>query len=290
MQSVLVIGSRGMVGHMLCKVLARHGFQIVSTSRDGNDATFPLNIADPRKGFEQIAKEASAFQFIVNAAAVLAQDIKTQSSESVSQAIEVNSLFPWQLAEFASGLKSRLIHISTDGVFPPSAGECDENSKTGANDLYGCSKLLGEPRADHVLNLRCSIIGPSPFRGAGLMEWLLKQEANAQIQGFGNHYWNGVSSLQLANLCAALMSANNFEQAREEGGVHHFCPNQDTTKFELLSLLSDNFRPDVKVTNTEAAVPCHRVLRTCFKTLPALAGIDRPMTDLIQELRRFLEK
>ena len=59
-------------------------------------------------------------------------------------AIEVNSLFPHQVADQCSAAGVRLIHISTDCVFAGTRGHYSEDATPDASDLYGRSKLLGE--------------------------------------------------------------------------------------------------------------------------------------------------
>ena len=73
--------------------------------------------------------------------------IVKQSDEAgdAARMIEVNSLFPHRLARVCEGRGVRLIHVSTDCVFSGRRGGYDESELPDPADLYGRSKLAGEP-------------------------------------------------------------------------------------------------------------------------------------------------
>ena len=197
----------------------------------------------------------------------------------------VNSLFPHNLAMLAREHGTRVIHISTDGVFASNAGICLEDTPCNCDDLYGQSKRLGETVASNFLNIRCSIIGLDPANKKGLLEWLKSRPAGSEVRGFQNHLWNGVTTLQFAQLCLALIVDGVFDAVRNESSTHHFCPNRPVSKFELLTFLKSAFGVPVKIKPvSQGDQPVNRILSTRFNTIKGFYPHNRPMETAIMEL------
>src|SRR5213076_2163354 len=106
---------------------------------------------------------------------------------------------------------ARVLHISTDGVFAGAAGACAEDAPHDCPDVYGKTKSLGEVTAREVLTLRCSIVGPDPSARRGLLEWFLGLPDGMEVTGYTDSLWNGVTSLQLANLCQRIIQQDAFQ-------------------------------------------------------------------------------
>src|SRR5690606_33217851 len=88
--------------------------------------------------------------------------------------IEINSLWPHQLADMCLGSGSKLIHFSTDCVYSgKKKGGYLEADTPDSTDIYGRSKLLGELSYGHCLTLRTSIIGHELKRHSSLIDWFL---------------------------------------------------------------------------------------------------------------------
>ena len=182
-------------------------------------------------------------------------------------------MFPHELIKLGNELGIRIIHISTDGVFSKSAGLCLEDSLQACEDIYGKTKSIGEGISQQLLNIRCSIIGPSPFKRNGLIEWFLKLPKGAEINGYTDHVWNGATTLQLANLCYFIITKDYFNLIRNEAPVHHFCPNHQISKFELLQLFITQLRPDIRVMPVNSPDgPLSRVLETRYLQIKKLFG------------------
>ena len=186
---------------------------------------------------------------------------------------------------------SRVIHISTDGVFGKNSGLCKENSSCDVHDLYGKTKSLGEVTAPNFLNIRTSIIGPNPIRKTGLLEWFLSQPKDGEVYGFTNQKWNGVTTLQFAELCKNLIFDNYFDTVYAESSIHHFCPNEGISKYELLKLFKLFFRSDLTVIpqeNINNAVS--RNLGTNYQCISDKFGKNNSMQNSIKELALLIEK
>jgi dTDP-4-dehydrorhamnose reductase len=232
--------------------------------------------------------QGSPFRYLINCIGVLAERVASDRPESVRSALLVNALFPHLLAEAAVESGAAVLHVSSDAVFALNSGACLEDTPTSCTDPYGQTKALGEVDSPAVLNIRCSLIGPDASGQKGLLEWLRRQPRNAEIPGYTDHQWNGVTSLQFARLCEKLIHGGGFENVRREAGTHHFCPNRATTKYELLLFLRDAFRPDLTITPAKGpGQPVRRLLSTRRQGLARIFGTGIPMQSAVSELVAF---
>jgi len=286
MKRVIILGGAGMLGQMVLKVFSRSK-EIAAkyTSRERKSGPFYFDVEEGLGGLREIIEGEGPFDYIINCIGVLSSGIDQQNPQTVTRAILVNSLFPRELLTLAQNIGTRVIHISTDGVFGRNAGICLENRKLDPDDVYGKTKSLGEVIAPNFLTLRCSIIGPDAEKRRGLLEWFLNQPKGAEVNGYTDHLWNGVTTLQFANLCLKLVVSGSFDAVRNEGPIHHFCPNGSLSKYELLVLFKNAFRSDIRINPVMSEEgPLCRILDTRYKRLKDMFGYARPMKGAINEL------
>jgi dTDP-4-dehydrorhamnose reductase len=183
--------------------------------------------------------------------------IHDDNAIEVERAIRINALFPHRLAKWTDR-RSRVIQIATDCVYSGSKGSYAETDVHDALDVYGKSKSIGEVYAAHVHHLRCSIIGPEMKSPKSLLEWFLGQPANASVNGFINHRWNGITTLHFAKLCGGII-----EHDLALPHLQHVIPGGDLSKCEMLEQFSDGFgRKDVAIAPVAAATVIDRTLTT----------------------------
>lgn len=286
MVKVLILGGSGMLGQMMDRVLSRSELLTVKQTRRRHESdAFYFDVEEGIHGLRQILEYHGLFDYIINCIGVLRTSMDEQDSKSVHRAIIINSLFPHDLATLTQETGARVIHVSTDGVFSVRAGICHEDTPVDCGDVYGKTKSLGEVMAPNFLILRSSLIGPDPLEKKGLLEWFLSQPPGAQVSGYTDHQWNGVTTLQFVQLCRALIVEGHFEAVRREAHLHHFCPNRAVSKYELLQLFRYAFKTEVTVEPVASReTPVRRVLDTRHKTVKQLFGYGRPMQQAIEEL------
>ena len=275
-----------MLGQMVERLLSKSdGIAVEHTCRGQESTPFYFNVEDGLDGLRQIIERYGKFDYFINCIGILNSKIDEKDSKSVRCAILVNALFPHELAVLAQETGTRIIHISTDGVFAKNAGVCLEDSPRNCDDVYGKTKSLGEVIAPGFLNLRCSIIGLNSFKKQGLFEWFHNQPPGTEVYGYTDHLWNGVTTLQFARLCRELILQDFFDVVSDEAPVHHFCPNQAVSKYELLQLFKAAFRPDITVKPvTDQGKPTSRILDTRYNSLRDLFDYGQPMQHAINEL------
>src|SRR5579871_5381830 len=199
------------------------------------------------------------YDYIVNCIGILKPAVEEHDASSMTRAIRVNALFPHALAEVAR--ESRIIHLSTDGVFSGNLTRPYlETDPADCVDAYGKTKALGECPATNVVNIRCSIIGRDARFGKGLVEWVLRAREGEELSGYEDHVWNGVTTRQFGELCRRMIETDAFDGIRQESSVHHFCPNPAITKYELLCEIAKSAERKVTIRRTRSGAPVTRVL------------------------------
>jgi dTDP-4-dehydrorhamnose reductase len=275
-----------MLGHAMVRHLRASGAaKVVWTERRGEGGGIPFDALGGPAELARLFAEHGPFRWIINCLAVLQTLINEADPDSVRVAETVNGRFPRWLAEAAALAGARVVHVSTDAVFPPHAGRCAEGTPPEPANVYARSKLHGEVVAGCVLNLRCSLVGPDPRRGRGLVEWLCSRPPGATVPGFTDHLWVGCTTTQGAVLCRQLVAEEGlFEAAVAEGPTHHFCPCAPLSKYELLLGLVTALGLDLKVRPVASGRPVTRQLDTDYRVLQAVLPKYAPIGPALVEL------
>lgn len=281
---VVVLGASGMLGSMVLDWLERDPtLEVAATVRSAAMARTlgdrarraSLTVLDATRPEELVAAVRGA-RWVVNAIGITKPYVRDDDPREVERAVRVNALFPHALAAAAASEGARVLQIATDCVFSGREGGYAEGAGQDPLDVYGKSKSLGEVRAPGVHHLRCSIVGPEPRTQVFLVEWLRRQPHGATVPGFTDHLWNGVTTLQFARLCHAIIRDD-----RELPPMLHVVPTGAVTKRELLESIAAAYgRSDLTVRPVESARPVDRTLATVDpgrnQALWAAAGYPEP--------------
>lgn len=263
MARILLFGETGMLGHTVGKTLRNEGHDIFGTrrSKGGGSRNVGGLVFDALSGsVEELISDIGPVDAIINAIGVIKPYINEDDPESVSNAIQVNSLFPLELCHIANSLGVRVIQIATDCVFSGDRGKYLEDDDHDAIDVYGKTKSLGECQSGQFLNLRCSIIGPELGRSSSFLEWVLGQPKNAQLNGYTNHLWNGVTTQAFSKVVSGLIASDMTLK-----GVYHLVPADQVTKLDLVKYVAQQAgRTDISVVPTRASAGVNRTLETGF--------------------------
>lgn len=256
MAKVLVLGSNGMLGSMVVRVLRESGHEVVSTDRDGSVHNLKFDVGSD--SVVSLLRSVSGLSYVVNAIGIIKPRINEVSATSRQTAIHVNGLFPYELAAAAEEVGAHVLQIATDCVYSGAKGKYAETDLHDPSDVYGKSKSLGEVPSDSVLHLRASIIGPEIGRQTSLWEWVRSQPTGAKINGFTNHRWNGVTTYHFGRVCAGLIDTGS-----RASGVRHLVPSDIVTKAELVrDIAVASQRKDIMVEDVEAKDEIDRTLST----------------------------
>ena len=236
MKKILVLGSGGMLGHIVCNYLeSLDKYEVLNSSHSKrlNDRSYKLDVTDKHALKDYILTEKP--DVLVNCVGVLIKGAK----DNPENAIYINSYLPHYLNKLLDSFGGKLVHISTDCVFNGSKGPYSESDICDALDIYGKSKALGEVRMNNAVVLRTSIIGPEiKSNGEGLFHWFMGK--SGIIGGYVDAFWGGVTTLELAKVILHVIDSN-IE------GLIHVTNGKPISKYELLS----NFKEIWRVSDME---------------------------------------
>ena len=169
----LVLGHKGMLGHMVSKLLIYKGVEVI-TLKDRWDEL----------GFKSTIKDFDG-EYIINCIGAIHQRTKQ---------FDIN----WELPQWLDeNVNCKIIHPGTD---------CEMD-----NDNYGLSKKKASDfilkHGQNTKILKASIIGPELNSNFSLLEWFLSQEK--EVFGYTKAIWNGVTTYEWAKQCLELI--NNWD-------------------------------------------------------------------------------
>lgn len=299
---VLVIGGTGMLGSALVSVLGRNAaIELYATLRVPWVGRPPGNVKRwiPFQAGEEfpLGLELGPGDWIVNAAGLIRHRMREDTPAQAAEAIRVNSLLPYELAEVCHKTGASMVHVTTDCVFSGTVtgrsalNRYEERHPHDARSLYGRTKSMGEVMGwKRVFNIRCSIVGPEPCgRNVSLMEWFLSQPGDSTVAGHSDHFWNGVTTLALSKVIEGLILYDDLDLP----SLHHLVPKSFVSKADLLGLLKEHFNHRTQIQpRTTGGVD--RTLGTFQRELNnrlwAVAGYDVPPTieEMVAELARWV--
>lgn len=173
--------------------------------------------------------------FVINCIGIIKQ-LKESKNKIVS--IEVNSLWPHQLAEICENHKAQMIHFSTDCVFSGLKGNYFETDLADSRDIYGLSKYMGEVDYPHTLTLRTSIIGHELDTNVSLVDWFLSQ--SLECKGFTKAVYSGFPTIEVARFLNEYVF-NDFAS-----GIYQFS-SEPINKYELLKLIAETYHKSITI-------------------------------------------
>lgn len=288
-----------MLGSMLADVLSRDAALAVSaTVREQglleklrkklpmvDWRLFDASIQDCRSALEVIDEH----EWVINAIGITKPLLHDNNAFEVERGIWINSVLPYLIGARAATVGAQVLQIATDCVYSGRRGRYAETDPHDALDVYGKTKSLGESAQVNVHHLRCSIIGPETKDYKFLLEWFRHQPYGAQVNGYVNHFWNGVTTLHFARICLGVMKSGI-----RIPDLLHIVPRGMLTKAELLNEFAKAYnRQDAQIVPVEADKLIDRTLATnnwdANRLLWEAAGYKSMPTipEMVAELSQF---
>ena len=251
MKNVLVLGVSGMLGSMVFDYLSKNSdLNVYGTVRNPKykvDKVFLFDATDISQ-LETPQFLDLKIDYIINCIGITKPFSKDDDPAGVKRAIAINAKFPWELADHIKKYNIKVLQIATDCVYSGKKGSYLEDDSHDPLDVYGKSKSLGEVFDGSALLIRCSIIGPEPKEQKSfLYEWFLGQKTGDTIGGYEHHKWNGVTTLQFAQLCEKIILLDKFDELIQESPIQHFIQNSTVNKFELMHIFNDLFNKNLQI-------------------------------------------
>ncbi len=267
MKKVLILGGTGMFGHALFVQLSlQDSLNVYATVRSpkGLSRWFSQDLL--KKIFADV--DANNFEFVTNIIASIQPDIVINCIGLVSKfciandllsIISINSLLSHRISLLCKGTGSRMIHISTDGVFDGKKGMYTESDEVNISDIYGMSKFLGEVDFPNCVTLRTSIIGHELRRKSGLVEWFLAQ--NSKVRGYTKAIYSGLPTIELAYIISDYILPNE-----NISGLYHVSADP-ISKYDLLCLIADRYEKKIEIEPSDEVVIDRSLNPSAFRAL-----------------------
>ncbi len=294
MVNILVLGISGMLGSMVFDYLSKNmNFNVSGTVRNAKYQKERIFLFDANHISQLEDKKILNLniEYVINCIGITKPFSKDNDPIGVVRGIRINADFPWELAKFAKNHNAKVIQIGTDCVFSGKKGQYNENDKHDPLDVYGKSKSLGEVFDGTTLIIRGSIIGPELKKEVTfLLEWFLNQKKGDTISGWEHHLWNGITTLQFAQICEKIIESNNFDKLIDISSVHHFLPNEIVNKYELMNIFNDVFDKKLKINRINK--PDEKVDRTLSSNFDELSKLfdKSDIKTALTELSDYIEK
>jgi dTDP-4-dehydrorhamnose reductase len=183
--NILILGHKGMLGHMLLKYLT--------------DQKYTVQTVNHRFPSEEFKTEILNFKgdYIINAVGAIPQKTNLFS---------INYELPIWLDRYSN---TKIIHAGTD---------CEID-----NDEYGISKKIAsdyiKKSSINTKIIKTSIIGPELNSKSSLLEWFLNNEN--EVKGYTKAMWSGITTLEWAKQCLNLI--NNWDKYKIENIIESTC-------------------------------------------------------------------
>jgi dTDP-4-dehydrorhamnose reductase len=230
MKKILVIGIKGMAGHVIFNSLPKLGnYEVYGVARNvpSTDRIFNLDVSNTVELKKIIDLD---FDVVINCIGILNKD----AEDNPHKAIWFNSYFPHLLESYTKNTKTKVISISTDCVFSGKKGNYTETDFRDGEGFYATSKAMGELTNDKDLTIRTSIIGPELNKeGIGLFHWFMQQ--NDLVSGYSHAFWSGITTVELAKVIHQTIQ-------QEIKGLLIVAGSPKIDKYSLLKLFNSIFR------------------------------------------------
>ncbi len=228
---LLVLGSDGMVGHVVSLFLKERGHSATELPNSG------INIRNVYS-LESIIREG-AFGAVINCTAVINNDAEADKAEAVL----INTLLPHLLERITQGTETVIVHRSTDCIFSGKKGKYSLEDIPDAKSFYGRSKALGELLNSKDITIRTSLIGPEmDINGKGLFNWFYNQKGD--VPGYANAIWSGITTIEYAK-------AVEWFLRNKKHGLFQLVPRNAISKYDLLNIFEKYYPGERKINRIE---------------------------------------
>ncbi|AZL89322.1 dTDP-4-dehydrorhamnose reductase [Megavirus baoshan] len=263
---IIIFGPNGMLGNYMLNYF-KNKHDVVSIDRKIIDAMNVdlLKLTNTLSNYRTSKDDV----LVINCVGVIPQRNDINESRTF---IKVNTLFPHMLSYCCDLLGFKMIHISTDCVYNGDKGNYSENDCHNETNIYGVSKSLGEPTNCCVM--RTSIIGQEIYNKKSLLEWVISQN-NKTVYGFINHFWNGVTCLQLAKIIEHMIDNNIFWN-----GVRHIHSPDIVNKYQLIEYISETYNLSIDLQEKKTDI-INKTLKSIYPSFIEIPPIKKQIEDLL---------
>jgi dTDP-4-dehydrorhamnose reductase len=267
---ILLTGASGLLGHAYARAAIRRGHSVTALYNqnppiaDGLSRSIQLDATQP-EALTQLCLEMWP-DVIVNCAAVSSPS-SVEADPKLAE--KVNVALPRLLAQLATHLGARLLHVSTDMVFDGlSEAAYRSTDMPCPTSLYGQTKLMAErevlehnPEDPVVLRIPI-LMGNSPSGKRSVHEKILQAiHAGQRPQLFCDEIRQPCSASNVAEVLLELT------ERRDLHGIFHWAGSETLSRFEMGQRILKHF-----------GLPLDSIQSACRSDSPAHAGRPAQLT------------
>ena len=280
---ILLLGKTGQAGFELHRTLSPLGLIIAPGRQE-------LDLTNEQAVDNYLAQTKP--NLIVNSAAWTAVDA-AETQQAGAQ--RLNADLPAQLARYAAANNARLVHYSSDYVYPGTGtAPWQETSTTGPLSVYGQTKLEGDEAiqksgADHIIFRTSWVYGT---RGNNFMKTMLRlAESKTELSIVADQIGAPTPARLIAQVTALAI------HSKLESGLYHLAPTGETSwqgfAKEIFCLTGKNTTAN-PIPTSDYPTPAKRPLnsRMDVTNLQQALNIQLPdwQSQLALTLNEYLEK
>lgn len=269
MKKAVVIGANGMLGYAVSEYFKHKEYSVEPVTRRKFDIA--------KENIKKLDSMVKSSDFVVNCAGVIIQRI---AGTPIEEVLKVNSTFPRNLAKLCNRYDKLCFHVTTDCVYSGKKGKYTESDYFDAEDVYGLSKNAGD--ITDCMVLRTSFIGEEKNTSRSLLSWVKSQKGKT-INGYTNHYWNGVTTLYFAEIIETILKKDLYEK-----GLFHIFSNDVVSKFELIEIINEIYNWEIKINKFETPELCDRSLASEKKLCKKV--VRKSLRTQIEEMKTFFNE
>lgn len=270
--AVWITGAKGAVGSYLEQLLENRGYEVLPTDAE-------IDVCDLEAVNEFASKNRPVT--VINCAALAG---RAAAADDPTEAYRVNAVGARNIAIASASVGAKLVHLSTDDVFP-----CDLRTPVNEFDtpvpdcVYGKSKLAGENFV-RSLNRESTVVRSSWIYGLGrtgsLRDILETVRRGDEVHALTDQVGSPTSIATYANYIVALMEA-------EEYGTFHVSCAGTCSRFEFAKAALE-----YAGLPTAGLVPAMDMARSYFIDLDnlmlRLVGFE-PVPDWHEDLHAYMD-
>ena len=216
MKKIFVTGCNGQLGRAINQIYAKEAdIELINTDVFQGDGIKPLDITNVDEVLK-LAREVKPYA-IINCAAHTNVD---KCETDIDNAYKINAIGPRNLSIAATETGAKLMHVSTDYVFPGTEDKAlTEFDAVGPTSMYGKTKLAGENfvkdfAKDYFIIRTAWLYGD----GKNFVKTMLRlAETHDQVGVVKDQFGTPTSAVELAKAIHYLLPTENY------GTLHGTC-------------------------------------------------------------------
>jgi dTDP-4-dehydrorhamnose reductase len=282
MVTVVLFGANCVIGQYIFTYLTNHKYvkticvydniynPLNDTFRDINDSKLKTLLVDTYK---------VGNSYVIINALEMPNNTNILNEINMNDYFKINTQFPHALDKLSDILNCKFIHITNNDIFNTSNGHNDETEYSTDLSPYGISKSLGESLKNACI-IRADTISENDIQI--LYTNALNSPNHASINGYYNHYWNGITCLKLASIIYIIIHHDLYWR-----GVRHFFSNT-ISHYNLTEIINEIYNLKINIIKTKHN---HYINRTLSSVYTTNDYIDYLLDDNVDiSIQLFLQK